>query len=406
MNPESLRVTAALRLSEADSIGVPVFESGNSMYVPEMDADFNISAFLQFENHDGYEITRLIPDAYFDRLFRVGDPAPIIFWHKKEPHIVEGDAEKERLQQLFGVEAKTSQVLRDLGGMLHDARTGVFKAQQEEWLAREIETSYNDVFLEAPSRTRYWISRYRTALENARKLAQPPHPIDVRLRRASSQWLQLFATKAEFRMLSSILGEASQGIYSIKQITEIMFAYISHRIAVANAQEMTRWVEDDTIRSLFGRGMYDMYLFDGWPHVPFDYNKPDFLALLKDRLTQGKERGSWKNARLLSILILGQKHAPAEIDDLAMVYIREVLKDYEELLYSAQFDYGPNPTYRGRLPTELANRIVTRHEQATDLSCIMHGDDRVNGSVQSGRFGLDDERVNLYRRHLRPSQES
>lgn len=56
-------------------------------------------------------------------------------------------------------------------------------------------------------------------------ITQPPHPIDVRLRRASTEWLQEFATKAELPMISALLGEASQGIYSVRQITEIMFAY-------------------------------------------------------------------------------------------------------------------------------------------------------------------------------------
>ncbi|MET4210955.1 hypothetical protein ABIB95_005792 [Bradyrhizobium sp. LA2.1] len=400
MIPDGLRVTAALRLSPADSIGVPIFEAGNAMYVPEMDADYNISAFLLYENVDHYDVVRYLPDAYRDRLFRVGDPAPIIFWHKQAPYIIEGDAERARLTAMFGVDALTHPVLRDLGEMLDDARSGKVKVQQEEWFAQEIEASYNDVFLEEPSRTRYWVSRYRVALENARTLTQPPHPIDVRLRRASSRWLELYATKAEFPMLTSILGEASQGIYSLKQITDIMFAYMAHRVGAVSSVEITRWLEDDTVRSLFGRGLYDMYLLDGWPHVPFEYIKPDFLGLLKERLTQGWERETWKVARLVSVLILGSKEAPREIDDLAMVYMREILRGYERALYHAQNNFGRNPTYNDELPVEVAKTIVERHEQATDLSCIMHGDDRMRGKVQLNRFGLDEERAKMYRDYI------
>ncbi|MCC8970122.1 hypothetical protein ACVIWU_001011 [Bradyrhizobium sp. USDA 4509] len=398
MNPEALRVTAALRLSEADSIGVPVFELGNSMYLPEMDADFNISAFLQFENYDGYHVTRLIPHSYIDRLFRVGDPAPIIFWYKKEPHIIEGDAERERLVGLFGVDARTNPVLRDLGGMLHDARTGKFKAQQEEWLAREIETSYNDVFLEAPSRTKYWISRYRAALENARKLTQPPHPIDVRLRRASSLWLERFATKAELPMVSAILGEASQGIYSIKQIGDIIFAYVSNRLSSANGTEIARLAEDETISSLLRGGMYNTYLYDGWPHVPFSYEKPDFIALMKERLVQGQERWSWRTANLLSKLLFGDREAPAEVDDIALLYMKRVVQRYDTLTSSVEYDFGGLST--GRVPEEMAKEVVARFEQATDLSCVMHGEDRINGRLQQPRFGLLHEEVDRYRRYL------
>ncbi|TWA90409.1 hypothetical protein FBZ96_11579 [Bradyrhizobium stylosanthis] len=400
MIPDGLKMTAALRLSPADSIGVPIFEAGNAMYVPEMDADYNISAFLLYENVDHYDVVRYLPDSYRDRLFRVGDPAPIIFWHKQAPYIIEGDAERARLKAMFGVDALTHPLLRDLGEMLDDARSGKVKAQQEEWFAQEIEASYNDVFLEEPSRTRYWVSRYRVALENARKLTQPPHPIDVRLRRASSRWLELYATKAEFPMLTSILGEASQGIYSLKQITDIMFAYMAHRVGAVSSVEITRWLEDDTVRSLFGRGLYDMYLLDGWPHVPFEYIKPDFLGLLKERLTQGWERETWKVARLVSVLILGSKEAPREIDDLAMVYMRDVLRDYERALYHAQNNFGRNPTYNDELPVEVAKTIVERHEQATDLSCIMHGDDRMRGRVQLNRFGLDEEQAQMYRDYI------
>lgn len=406
MIPDALLVNCAIRLSPADSIGVPVFRSGNAMYLPEMDADLNISSFLFFDNSDCYEITDNVPDTYRARLFHIGDPAPIIFWLNQTAHIVEGDIEASRLEELFGLQARVHPVLRDLGGMIRDARNGVFKQRREEWLAQEIEASYSDVFLEEPSRTRYWVSRYRVALENARKLTQPPHPIDVRLRRASSKWMELFATKAEFKMLASILGEASQGVYSIKQITDIMFAYMSHRLPSANSQEVARWVEDSTISSLFGRGLYDMYLFDGWPHVPFEYSKPDLLGILKERIVQGQERKSWRNARLVSSIVLGEKDAPAEIDDIAMVYIRDVLSDYSGVVSQAQFEYGANPLSNGLLPFEIARTIVSLHEQATDLSCIMHGQDRVAGSVQQRRFGLEEANIDAYRDYLKEWRET
>lgn len=395
-----LKVTAAIRLSPADSIGIPVFESGNLMYLSEMDADFNIISFMDFENDDKYEMTRDVPDSYRDRLFRIRDPAPIIFWFKQISHIVEGDAEKASLEQIFGLEARTHPVLRDLGDMLSDARTGKIKAQQEEWLAKEIETSYGDVFLEPPSRTRYWISRYRIALENVRKLTQPPHPIDVRLRRASSEWLERFATKAELPMVASILGEAAQGIYSIRQIGEIMLAYTSHRITTAGGSEIARLANDDTIKSLFPNGMYYFYLYEGWPHVPFEYNKPDYLALMKERLIVGRERGSWKTAHHLSVLLFGGKEAPREVDDLALLYIKDALKEYGTALRTAEYDYRQTRwPYEGPGLDELAKTIVSSFEKVNDLSCIMHGEDRVKGTIQGGRFGVDPDDVERHRRY-------
>jgi hypothetical protein len=405
LNPISLTLYAALRLSPADSIGVPVFLGGNTMYVPEMDADFNVCAFLDFVNEDQYTMTFDIPARYCDHSFAVGDPSPIIFWIDGVSHIVEGDAELTKLTELFGQRARSHQVLLDLGEMLNDARTGKFKARQEEWLAQELEVAFDDIFLEPPSRTKYWISRYRAALENARKLAEPPHPIDVRLRRASSEWLERFATKAELPMIASILGEASQGIYSIRQITEIMFAYISHRLSSASGSEIARLANDDTIRSLFDHGMYNYYLFEGWPHVPFTYNRPDFIRIMKARLLRGRERKSWRTAHLLSRLLFGDREAPAEIDEMALVYMQAELKAFKPAFDMAEYQYRDDEgLYGGPEMVDLARVIVNKFEQINDLSCVMHGDDRKRGVILGGRFQIWPESIEEYKEFLAKEQ--
>ncbi|WP_334367264.1 MULTISPECIES: hypothetical protein [unclassified Bradyrhizobium] len=378
-----------------------VFLAGNSMYLPEMDADFNISRFLHFENEDGYELTSLIPDAYRQQMFRIGDPAPIIFWVDQAPYIVEGDAEKAKLDEIFGIRARTHPVLKDLGGMLHDARTGVFKRQQEEWLAKELEVSYGDVFLEPPSRTKYWIHRYRVALENARQLTQPPHPIDVRLRRASTEWLEKFATKAELPMIASLLGEASQGIYSVRQITEIMFAYLSNKLSTARSAEINKIAADETIGALFAHGMYEFYIENGWPNAPFNYAKLDFVEVMKQRLAQGKESGTWEVARQLSKVLFGDRDAPTEVDDVALMYIRPILGTYKSLLGEAESRYAYNGmkfTSEGLLDHSRA--IVDCFDRIQELGCIMNGDDRKNGSMMDGRFQVDQDQVKWYREYL------
>lgn len=375
--------------------------AGNSMYLSEMDADFNISAFLHFENEECYELTSLIPDDYRQQMFRIGDPAPIIFWVDQAPYIVEGDAEKAKLDEIFGIRARTHPVLKDLGGMLQDARTGVFKQQQEEWLAKELEVSYGDVFLEPPSRTKYWIHRYRVALENARQLTQPPHPIDVRLRRASTEWLEKFATKTELPMISSLLGEASQGIYSVRQITEIMFAYLSNKLSTARSAEINKVVADGTIRSLFAHGMYEYYINNGWPNAPFNYAKLDFTEVMKKRLAQGKESGTWQMALQLSKILFGDRDAPMEVDDAALLYIRPILLDYKRLLDEAEnrFTYN-NTNFNSEDLLERSRQIVECFDRIQELGCVMNGDDRKNGSMMEGRFQVSEDQVKWHRRYL------
>lgn len=394
MIPDVLSVHCALRFSPADSIGIPVFKSGNAMYLPEMDADFNIRSFMFFTNEDGYEITQDVPDSYRLRMFRIGDPAPIIFWVSQAAFIVEGDAEKSKLEEMFGITARLHPVLKDLGGMLHDARTGVFKRQQEEWLAKELETAYGDVFLETPSRTKYWISRYRVALDNARKLTQPPHPIDVRLRRASTEWLQRFATKTELAMISSLLGEASQGIYSVRQITEIMFAYLSNKLTTMRSGELVKIVSDDTIRSLFAHGMYEFYIKNGWPNVPFKYTKVDFNEVMKIRLAQGDRKDSFEAALNMSKVLFGDRDVPTHVDDAALLYIRPLITAYKSL----QKEADTRTNFRGyRISdeelAETAPKVVSLYNRIQELGCVMNGEDRKNGSMMPGRFQMDESQI-------------
>jgi len=396
-----MAISAAIRLSPVDSIGVPVFLAGNSRYLPEMDADFNISAFLHFDNADGYELTGLIPHTYRQQLFRIGDPAPIIFWVDQSPYIVEGDAEKAKLEEIFGTRARTHPVLKDLGGMLHDARTGAFKRQQEEWLARELEVAYGDVFLEPPSRTKYWIHRYRVALENARKLTQPPHPIDVRLRRASTEWMAKFATKTELPMISALLGEASQGVYSIRQIAEIMFAYLSNKLSAARSVEINKIAGDKTIRSLFPHGMYDFYIQNGWPNAPFEYAKLSFVELMKERLVQGRESWTWDSALQLSKLLFGDKDVPPEVEDVAMMCMRPILQDYKRMLdeVANMYTYNGEPiSSEGILERSVA--ILDGFARIQELGRVIVGADRDKTAMMDGRYQVSESQITWHRRYL------
>ncbi|MGM4998292.1 hypothetical protein AB8A05_06110 [Tardiphaga sp. 538_B7_N1_4] len=365
-----------------------------------MDADFNISGFRQFINDGEYTLDYGMPSRYLDHMFSVGDPCPIVFWIDGDAQVIEGDAEAEALFVRFGDKARKSDVLVSLGGMLDDARKGKFKAQQEEWLATEIETAFSDVFLEAPSRTRYWISRYRAALENARKLVEPPHPIDVRLRRASSEWLSKFATKAELPMIASILGEASQGVYSVNQIAEIVFAYVCHRITTARSSEIKLLASDLTIQSLIPQGLYNYYISEGWPHVPFDYNRPDFIQLAKDRIVKDRAKRSWKASLSLSRLLFGNKAAPAEVDELALSILNAELKGYK-LLMKALDRPANRDGYYGELTfAQIAREAISAFSRVNDLSCVMHGDERANGIMMGGRFGVWPEEIAEVREDL------
>ena len=137
-------------LPASDGIGVAVFISDNSMLVPKMDGDFKIVDFLMFYNEQGFQISYDLPPHYRGRIVELGDPAPIPFWENGVCHIIEGDAEKALVESIFGAKARTNPVLRDLGRMLDDARSGRINAKIAEWEADDLASGFDDVFLAPP----------------------------------------------------------------------------------------------------------------------------------------------------------------------------------------------------------------------------------------------------------------
>ncbi len=365
------------------------------MYVPEMDGDFRIARFLEFYNEAGFSLAYDLPDFYCDRKFRVGDPAPIPFWISGKCHVIEGDAEAQQPERLFGLGARTHDVLVDLTRLLDDARSGRIKARIDEWNAEKLVSAYGDVFLEPPARSRYWVSKYRTALKAARKLAEPPHPIDVRLRNVSVEWLTKFAAKADLSLIGGMLGSASQGIYSIDQIRGIMFAFVAHKIATDSRKDLETIQKDDTISALFPRGIYGHFLQSGWPHVPFKYSQPDFDLLMKARISDGDDGQSFASALRLASILYGSADAPGDVADHALIYIRkyiEIMKDCEDNM--GDWNYLREEWRR------LAEIRVRAFDMFSQLNRICFGKDRVAGELLEGRFGISVSAIDQLRRLL------
>lgn len=142
-----------------------------------------------------------------------------------------------------------------------------------------------------------------------------------------------------------------------------MFAYISHRLEGANSAEIKQLADDTTIRALFREGMYNRYLLDGWSHVPFEYDKPDFIAIMKARLVRGLERNSYKSAHLMARLLFGSKEAPRDIDDLALSYIQTPLRQYRRAISDFRVGYRPEgEVYNDQELADLARIVVSSFE--------------------------------------------
>jgi hypothetical protein len=367
------------------------------MLVPQMDGDFRIVDFLEFYNEQGFQLTYDLPQHYLGREVAIGDPAPLPFWHNGVCNIIEGDAEKSLVAQLFGShQAQVDPVLRDLGRMLDDARSGRIKERIGGWEAADLASGFDDVFLGPPSRTRYWITRYRVALQEARKLASPPHPIDVRLRNAANRWLQKFGAKSDPHMLGSILGSSAQGIFSNDQIKNILFAYIVHKVATENTQDLEIILRENTAQTIFPGGIYDYYLQKGWPKAPFAYQQIDLIEMTRLVLGQAVERRSFGAAIRLSRLLFGDKDAPNKVDDYVMLHIRRSVEEYRRIKERFDDEWSQYP--RSTDLTTWSWRILQCYRPIEQLSQITHGRDRIAGRMLEGRFGISASEIQDFRR--------
>ena len=202
-------------------------------------------------------------------------------------------------------------------------------------------------------------------------------------------------------MIGSLLGEVSQGIYSVRQITEIMFAYLSHKLATARSAEITKIAADQTIGSLFNHGMYEFYINNGWPNASFKYTKIDFIEIMKKRLALGQESRSWEVALLLSKVLFGDRDAPHEVDDAALMYIRPVIETYKRALDDGESRIAYNGVkFTVETLTECSRTIVNSFARIQELGCIMNGEDRKRGAMMDGRFQVFESQTTWYRRYL------
>jgi hypothetical protein len=391
---------AVIRLvPDVDSIGVPVFMTGNSMYIPEMDGDFRVQRFLDFYNEEGFTLVYNLPQFYVQKKFMLGDPAPIPFWIKGICHVIEGDAEASEPERRFGVSARTNDVLHDLKRLLDDARSGRIKARIDEWNAEKLASSYSEVFLEPPNRSRYWVSKYKTALKAARKLAQPPHPIDVRLRNVSREWLEKFASKADLGLIGGVLGDAASGIYSIDQIRDIVFAYVAHKVCADLQRDLIAIEKDETVLALFPQGIYRHFMTKGWPKVPFKYNRPDFNVLMKNRITTCMETGGFSQTIRLARILYRGEDAPDEVIDHGMLYIDRLQYEMRDVGRKMENEHR-QWSHRANDWKWLAKSYVKNFDLIVNFSQLCFGRDRHNKRLLEGRFGLSGDEGDDIRKWL------
>lgn len=385
------RFIGAIRLvPKVDTIGIPIFAAikGNEMFVPEMDGDFRIMRFDEFFNEDGYQINYDVPAEFYNERFSVGAPTPLPFWLDNKCYVIQGDADKQEPAKLFGNAAALSNpVLADLSRLLDEARSGKITERMQEWTATNIANTLSDVFFETPIRSRYWVTRYRVAVAKARQMTQPPHPIDNKLRFVAGDWFKRFGNKTDLSTLCGMLGTSRSAIFSKRQITDIIFAFLVHKIAEGDFDDLERYTREPAIHPAFPGGLYGHYIEHGWPRVPFEYNKiDDLIGVAIDALADGHYRENYQRVAKLCFLLFGRSRVPSRVEDLAHTYLAEINKTFKSVRNEAKVVFAHRINASHWKP--YAEALLDYYDQMMDLDGIINGSERMKRVPVNNRFGV------------------
>lgn len=301
-------------VSTPDSIGLPVFSAygSNQLWVPETDGDFRITRFIALSDDVGLTFDSEIPDVPRRRL-GIGDYCPIPYWIAGQLRVVSGDAYPNQVIIHHGASDASNVVVADLRRLLDDARAGRFALKLQADEADQMEASFPDLFVEAPVHSKYWVSRYRLAVANARDRTQAPHAIDERLLSLGRQWIERFGTKTDYPRLRALLGKVADRVYTQREICALLFVFIVDRINQGQIAEIVKWVLNDReFEQVFPDGIYGYFIKNGWPNAPFTYDRPkDILAPIRNAITFA-DTAMLSALRGLAYVYFGKSEAPQD----------------------------------------------------------------------------------------------
>lgn len=405
MNKRSkARLAGSIRLvPDVDTIGIPIFDApgSNALYLPEMDEEFRITRFIDFYNEESYDLTYELRREDH-RFFSIGEPTPLPFWHGGRCSIIEGDSYPDVAEAIPGYQ--NSLVLHDLARLLRQARGGHFRQRLEKWATRDMMARFHDVFYEPPVRSRYWVSRFRVAVANARAQTKPPHPIDKRLRRVALEWMRRFATKTDLRSMRAMLGEREDGVFANAQRRDMMYGFLIHKLATGKFHEIASEVNTPWLNGMFTDGLSSHVIHS---NVPFNYQYLSNVAsVFRSTFWEMVQRDEFRIAAKLAFLLYGRTRIPHQAEDLVWISFNDeasrlttMMEDVQSALDQLRRVSRGGPSSSGwsghsellQLEEEverLATQVLAQYDRVRDLDGILHGQDRLARDVVEGRHGM------------------
>jgi hypothetical protein len=338
-----------------------------------------------FYNEDGYSISYLEERA---PEYSIGYSCPLPVWIAGKLEMIAGDRHPSDIDDLLPSPGFDTSALADLRRTLSDARSGVFREQAAKWGAQISLRAFMDVFEERPSASRYWITRFRAAVNSTSTEGVSSKFLKDRLREVGRKWLSLFATKTDLRRISLLLGDCNDGVFSAIDFQETMFAFLLNKLSKSKFDEITEVMKDNnSFIKYFPEGIYFYYLNNGFPNVPFHYEREkDLLKPLKEcvsrmslslnNVNKNKYKGNFVKwtpgfSRRLAILLFGTRDAPSEVVKITDNLRSRAFRDFQEAIseenYYGRTNVSLAPLRREVIVTPSGRRLdITRVSAATD----------------------------------------
>ncbi|MEW6438004.1 MAG: hypothetical protein AB1508_12645 [Pseudomonadota bacterium] len=404
MNKRSqARLTGVIRLTDVPhSIGIPVFQAprANCAFIPETDTRLKITRFTEFYNEAGYNMLQSPSGLPSNDSYSIGDSAPVPFWLNGQLRVIASDTEEFDLLKLGTMDDAGTKFFDHLVSLLMSARRGELSDRMERWSAEDHISSYADVYLQAPDKSKYWISRYRVALANSRKSASPKAPIFEQLRRVADTWFERFALKSDYGRMRIMLGQASDEIYTDREIKAYLFAFCLNQWANKSFAQLERACsKDKDFYSDFPNGLYyEMRYNVVPPSAPFKYVVPrdilsDFLAIL----SRSRETQDFSNAVRLARILFGKFDCPRSLDDFLRDTQQSIFAHYQN---ASELEQSLSPRRNMSEWLSAARLVVRFFDIMCDIDAVQYGDRRF-AKEKPDLFAIDVEYIENLRRHIR-----
>jgi len=409
------RLVGALRLTEAnDGIGIPLYNhpGSNQIFVGETDFDLRITRFVPYPDGDAFRIDYGVLDVVSDKRFEIGDYSLIPFWLNDRVGALPGGLSVSEFDEIFG--KNPGGIGEELRTIIAHSRTGYFQRLRSEDQLSFVQQEHPDIWDEEPVHSRYWVSRFRSAILTASKL-EGDAAIELRqlLKERAEEWIYKFQYNGNFRLLLELLRVASDGLLEQQKLQLSLFESLIDRIERGEINALKRAEVKSAVMRFFPRGLFYFHVWEN-EAIQKKYHlrrnrqlrrpvfeprvRIDFHRMLQKYLHDDV----WHHLDTLLTLtsaIYGSSDLPTPImHALHTLYSEKVTNVRYEL--SKAFNEGFRDIGTVEMWPGKAKALLSEVESLNRMLRILEGPSRLTGIIPSKLKAFDDDLIEELRRYV------